>query len=753
MSVKNEYQHFIPQFLIRNFAYPFKCPEAELAGKKKCKCRHEKGKYPNDLVVNCVNLQAAPFSIDVRPVKRIFGSPGMYLDPNQPTTGQQRRIESMFSKLESHASSIFRRIVKSYEAGDGAISLTRLERDDVRKFFFILKYRGSTFHRRFYHDRASDYNADDRERLHEYMRQRGFSTPRDVWYHNLECIMNLKMDVEGEWRKELPRQMFSDDARWFIIHVSFFYMALCTPVDPQDEFVLTDNCYNMFEGPNTFIKDENTGEEHGSYHGSFHEFATISPRLVVVLRSLALPDHREDMDPEVKKWRQETYDAAYGEPFGPSKSLLHDLPIEKATNSYSQIVGDYIVQLPEYDGKFRPNDKFTFPYYPISPRHVQILNNLFLENADRSDTLAFKNQTTFLKILEAYISGPCESFKIAVGPDKKIRLKYLQGLEALAKNMGSQKTLQYREMSIPWGVDSKRFMEKQLAYRELIGPTGEINRQKNPRLEFFDIYEKLHKKKADLNPLGDIGLARRMALFHIEVEAESIIVGQLEALLAARKSLQSVLQTSKCAIYWLYLKLWRKYVCGDADGSSDLVDLIADDKVRVGPEDAFAKTAHMYSQDALKNLMFISVCQAFTLREGKGESIWEAHSNNSINPPDFLFYYYTLFLTAGSIKHCGIRKIEKLAEWEERKVAQSSSFGHLGFYPYLEEEEKLELAIRAQVRSKFQAAMFGEAEPEALGELEHVLFTLTFPTPPAEGFSLSSGQLVYVKRKPEAVYY
>ncbi|CAH0057603.1 unnamed protein product [Clonostachys solani] len=758
MSIKNEYQHFIPQFLIKNFAYPFKCPEAELARKKKCKCRHEKGKYPNDLVVNCVNLQTSPFSIDVQPVKRIFGSPGMYLDPNQPTTGRQRRIESMFGKLESHASSIFRRIVKSYEAGDGAISLTRLERDDVRKFFFILKYRGSEFHRRFYHESASDYSANDRERLHEYMTQRGFSTPRDVWYHNLECIINLKMDAEGEWREELPRQMFFDDALWFIMHVGFFYMALCTPIDPQDEFVLTDNCYNIFEGPNTFMKDKSTGEEHGSYHGSFNEFATISPRLVVVLRSLALPNSREDMDPEIKKWRQETYDAAYGDPFGPDwKSLLHDLPIEKATNSYSQIVGDYIVPLPEHDGKFRPNDKFIFQYYPISPRHVQILNNLFLENADRSDTLAFKNQNTFLKILETYISGPCESFKIAGGPDKEIRLQYLKGLEALARDMGSQKTLLYREMSIPWGIDSKRFMEKQLAYRELVDPSGEMNRQKNPRLGFFNIYEKLHRKdsqdEADLSPLGDVALAKRMALFHIEVEAEFSSAGRLEALLEARMSLQSMLQMSNCATYWLYLKLWRKCLFGDDDGTSDIVDLIADDNIRVGPEDAFANTGHMYSENVLKNLMFTSVCQDFTLRNGKGESIWKTRSEILINLPDFVIYYYALFQTAGSIKQCGIRKIEILAEWEERKVPQSSSFGHLALYPYLDEDEKLELAIRVQVRYKFQAAMFGEAEPEALEELEHVLFTLTYPTPPTEGFSMPSGQPVYVKGRPEAIYY
>ncbi|VUC35477.1 unnamed protein product [Clonostachys rosea] len=768
MSVKIEYQHFIPQFLIKNFAYPFKCPQAELSGKKKCKCRHEKGKYPNDLVVNCVNLKTTPFSIDVQSVKRVFGSPGMYLDPSQPTTSQQRRIESMFSKLESQASSIFRRIVKSYEAGDGAISLTRLERDDIRKFFFLLKYRGSGFHRRFYHERASDYNENDRERLLEYMSQRGFSTPRDVWYHNIECIINLKMDVEGEWRKQLPRQMFSDDAFWFQTHVDVFYMALCTPNDMENEFILTDNCYNIFEGPNTFMKDKNTGEEHGSYHGSFHEFATISPRLVVVLRSVALLNFWEDSDPKIKKSRQELYETVYGEPFGPGwKSLLHDLPIEKATNSYSQIVGDSIFQLPGHDGKYRPNDKFTFQYYRIGPRHVQILNNLFLENADRSDTLAFKNQVTFLKTLETYISGPCESFKIAGGPDKKIRLGYLQGLETLAKQMGSQKTLLYREMSIPWASDYKLFMEKQLAYRELIDPSsGEINPLKNPRLKFFDIYKKLYEKdsktEAGLSFQGDVTLAKKMALFHLVIEEDLArtghledlgILGHLEALLEARKSLQSVFQTSNRTTYWLYLKLWRKYRFQDDDGASDMVDLIANDAVRVGPEDVFAKTANMYSEDILKNLMFTSVCQDFTLREDIGERIWLSHSEMAITLPDFLIYHYTLFLTPGSIKHCGIRKIEILAKWKERTVPQSSNFDYLALYPFLDEEERLELAIRIQVRSKFQAAMFGDAEPEALDELERVFFTFTFPTPPAECFSMPSGKIIYAKGRPEAEYY
>lgn len=68
----------------------------------------------------------------------------------------------MFSKLEGQASAVSRRITKSFEQQEKALWLTRDERDLVRKFLFLLKYRGLGFRRRFYHDDADGYGADKR---------------------------------------------------------------------------------------------------------------------------------------------------------------------------------------------------------------------------------------------------------------------------------------------------------------------------------------------------------------------------------------------------------------------------------------------------------------------------------------------------------------------------------------------------------------------------------------------------------------
>jgi hypothetical protein len=498
MSVAgSEYQHFIPQFIVRNYSFPFKCPKAEQQGKKKCKCKHEKGKHPGDLVVNCVNLKP-PFQLGSYSAKRIFGAPDMYNDPTRAETREQRRIESMFGKMESQASVIFRRIVKSHEAGDTIVTLTRIERDLVRKFLFLLKYRGSKFHQRFYHEISEDYCANDRELLLDYMRDREFSTPRDVWFHNLEAIMNLDMDSERKWAEELPRKMYPDDACWFIMHVDMYYMAICTPLDAADEFLLTDNCYNVFEGPNTFIKDEITGEVQGGNHAGFHEFAPLSPRLLIVLRCSFLPNSEEDKDPEISQRRQDDYWSSFGQIYGPGqKSLLEDLPIKKCTNSYSEIIGGAVRPNAGYDGIHRPNDKFYFKYHPIKTGQVRTINNIFLDNAYCNSMIAFRNAECFFNILELYISGPCDSNKIIGGDDADRREQFLRELEKLVKALGSQKSLVWRRMDMPRIVSSQAFMNKQLEHRRMISQRiMEGATQNDPMMTFFQIYSKLGKRKS-----------------------------------------------------------------------------------------------------------------------------------------------------------------------------------------------------------------------------------------------------------------
>ncbi|KAF7542976.1 hypothetical protein G7Z17_g11120 [Cylindrodendrum hubeiense] len=337
-STNAQYHHFVPQFLLQNFSHPYDPPRKPGQKSKRPKRKYKKGMYPGDRVLRNVDLSADPPVICEKSIKRILGNTDMYRDTSQPTPKQQQHIEEMFSKFESSASIIFRKITKSFEQHERGLWLTRAERNVIRKFLFILKYRGSTFHRRFYHENRESYEAEDRELLNDYMQAKGFLRPIDVWFDNLKTIMELEMDPEKQWINELPKKMFPMDAEWFIYHVEGSYMAICTPAEANDEFILTDNSYSIFEGPNCFGTDEVTGKVEGTGWVALHEFAPISPKLMIVLRSFLFPSPLEDEVAAVKssrdKFRFEAYENVFNTPL---QSILGDLPVRKASNNYSKI--------------------------------------------------------------------------------------------------------------------------------------------------------------------------------------------------------------------------------------------------------------------------------------------------------------------------------------------------------------------------------------------------------------------------------
>jgi len=422
-TAKPQYQHFVPQFLLRNFSHPY-APESDGPRKRKGggKRKYEKDMYPKDPVVRNLDLTANPTVICEKPVKRILGQMNMYQDTSKPTE-QQQHVERMLSTLETQASVIFRKITKAYEQKEAGLWLTRSERDLLRKFLFLLMYRGDIFRRRFFHQAPEEYSAEDKELIREYMAKHGFKRPLDVWFHNIKTIIELDMSPEREWRLEITKRMFPDDAMWFVSHVGCSYMAICTPANAGDEFILTDSSYNIFEGPNCFAKDINTGEVVGVGHTPLHEFAPVSPKLMIVLRSNYLPNPLEDAAEEVKKMRAfERYlavDMAYSDEV---KSLLADLPIRKADNNYSRAVDGRLTLLAGENGEWRMDHKFCFSFFPISSHHVHLINALLLDNAGLCTTVVFESQQSFARTLECKWRFTLSPFWCRLGNSVAFRL-------------------------------------------------------------------------------------------------------------------------------------------------------------------------------------------------------------------------------------------------------------------------------------------------------------------------------------------
>jgi hypothetical protein len=243
-------------------------------------------------------------------------------------------------------------------------------------------------------------------------------------------------------------------------------MAICTPSDAKDEFILTDNSYNVFEGPNHLVKDENSGELGASAYTPLHEFAPISPKLMIVLRSTVLPDPLEDADPGVKKHRAFQRFLAIGMVYDYEvTSLLADLPIKKATNNYSEVVGGRIRLLGGEDGVPRKDHRFCFRFFPIRSQHVHIINGILLDNASSCTSVVFESQESFARTLEWYLTAPCTIGKNIIPGDSDGRAVTLKKLEGVSRALGSDKETVWMDLEGIPTINYEDFLARKLAQK------------------------------------------------------------------------------------------------------------------------------------------------------------------------------------------------------------------------------------------------------------------------------------------------
>ena len=428
-EMKSQYHYYIPRFTLRNFAHPFQPQNVSGRHRQRNKHKQQKGHYPGEEMIYAINLAGTEPQITETSVASTFGQMDMYRDfANAPN---QHEVEQKLSRLEANAAQVIHKIRKEYEAQKKGIWITRSEKDTLRKFLFIMKYRGPRFRQRFDHQLPDEYCADDAEQLRAYMREKGYKRPVDVWFDNIKVLVDLKMDTEMKWENELMERIYPDDAKWAILNMQWMYLSICTPSSQEDEFLLTENCYSIHEGPHS-----------PRAYTEFHVFAVISPKLITVLRSFLLPIPEEDQDPSIKEWRQQLYALNAAQHIFPShaNSCLQDLPVRKARNSYSKVVNGRVIWTDGRDRKLRPNDKFCFEFFPITTTHVNKINSVMLEESYRISTVAFKSKSSARKALEFHLTTPIvqnELGKKIFEPLDDARLVCFKKLEQVAKQLGS----------------------------------------------------------------------------------------------------------------------------------------------------------------------------------------------------------------------------------------------------------------------------------------------------------------------------
>ncbi|EMD63735.1 hypothetical protein COCSADRAFT_358271 [Bipolaris sorokiniana ND90Pr] len=252
------------------------------------------------------------------------------------------------------------------------------------------------------------------------------------------------------WIEELRETIYPPDADWFVANIRSMYMAFVTPSDPQEEFILTENAFSIHEGPVSYSVDRFTGEEKQIAYTEFHLLTVISPRLAIVFRSNDMPEPLEDLLPGLRERKLGMLAAIALVHTDPehATSLLEDLPIAKARNSYTTVRNGCLELAEGADGKPRMNDKFDFIFFRLESNHAQKINMVMLDQAYNIDELVFKSKAGLRKALEFYLEYPCltrglYSMKTVSDKPDDPRLRFLKKMEHVARMLGSSTTAKY----------------------------------------------------------------------------------------------------------------------------------------------------------------------------------------------------------------------------------------------------------------------------------------------------------------------
>ncbi|KAL1636994.1 hypothetical protein SLS58_009520 [Diplodia intermedia] len=227
------------------------------------------------------------------------------------------------------------------------------------------------------------------------------------------------------------------------------YLSFCTPSDPGDEFLLTENAYDIYEGPVSHTTNPFTGENHTTACTEYHNFSAVSPKVMMVLRSTLLPNDEEDGVPGTRESRllqRELHRRLHTE-YDMTGSLLEDLPVAKARNSYTRFVDGAPFLVDGDDGTPRADHRFDFPLFPLSSNHVQKINAVILNESHDTSAVVFADPAAARRAIDFYLADPCDvagayPLKIVSDPYDRVLLQ-LQKLERAAALLGSSVRLMY----------------------------------------------------------------------------------------------------------------------------------------------------------------------------------------------------------------------------------------------------------------------------------------------------------------------
>ncbi|KAF8991182.1 hypothetical protein BDQ17DRAFT_1333026 [Cyathus striatus] len=361
------YQHYIPKFILRRF----QAVEPIIRSQPN---KNRQRQYKEDLPVSKRTLVVYDVSrgvLEPRSPKKVYGETNLYRDVKNMENFNH--IEQKLSRLE----------------GRVLIYITRRELGNFRRFLYLMQLRAS--------HRSITYWKEDHPPLRDWIKKRkedkGLKDDVELWKDAIQYHLDHPHHViiaEGEAIVKhlggrecvtiIKNTRVDPSINWYALEYeaisNAYFMGIWEAADGS-EFILGNNSFGLWEGLSTD-------------GGQIHRIYILSPRLVVILRSVFF----RSVDPECD--------------FPLINGKLIYIPIKSPTVHFASFITtacghELDDELLEYRvSNIAQNDVFTFNVTKLTKAQTQVVNDVVLHNVDNSGSVTFASRRCMLDTLQAY---------------------------------------------------------------------------------------------------------------------------------------------------------------------------------------------------------------------------------------------------------------------------------------------------------------------------------------------------------------
>ncbi|KAL1751476.1 hypothetical protein FB107DRAFT_221920, partial [Schizophyllum commune] len=377
---KDQFHHAIPRFILRRYQVG-----PVLSKPERAKAFRLTGVLPEHIVVYDLPSR----SLQTLPIGQVYGEKNLYRDASDAFNINY--LEEKLARLEDRAAQTLKVIHDAIPRGQFTVDRAAL--GDLRKFLFLMHYRQGALSSSYF-DKDHPENVLVRERFERYGQTKGLYTPIDIWLHFLRYYLETPHEkinndglawLTGHSAEERHRLIALEDVTnadyWEAVayqNQSHLYFLGVWEAADEDEFVLTTNAFNLWEGFLTFDME---------FH--LHRIFIVSPRLAIVLR-------RNELRPEVaeRNLRPHVY------------SSLADLPLKPPTTSHIMPRSWTVAQRQEHRLSARgQRDTFKFDINKLTSAQTLAVNAVVLDNARPEGSLSFSSKSLMARTLRLYLGG------------------------------------------------------------------------------------------------------------------------------------------------------------------------------------------------------------------------------------------------------------------------------------------------------------------------------------------------------------